>query len=187
MKCGRIRMLRSEIKLDQIRPHREYWRPLGNREWKLFYLIWKQVGGSKSVCAFYCLLAVVRLMNKTSFIQNKIRCQRCHLWQRIPFFCRISARLLPCKIGIWAKHLFLHLFICQNACFFWKFKKKFLWTGLLYIHLKYIVLLMSIDWSSSNQEIWAPLSARPWVAKQYFGYSLFTMLLTEWEGEGERL
>ena len=53
-------MLLLEIKLDQIRPRRDYWRQLGNHKWQLFYLISKQVGGSKSVCAFYRFDAVVQ-------------------------------------------------------------------------------------------------------------------------------
>ena len=61
-------MLLLEIKLDQIRPRRDYWRQLGNHKWQLFYLISKQVGGSKSVCAFYRFDAVVQLMNKISLI-----------------------------------------------------------------------------------------------------------------------
>ena len=61
-------MLLLEIKLDQIRPHRDYWRQLGNHNWQLFYFISKQVGGSKSVCGFYRFDAVVQLMNKISLI-----------------------------------------------------------------------------------------------------------------------
>ena len=61
-------MLLLEIELDQIRPRKDYWSPLGNHKLQLFYLIWKQVGGSKSVCAFYRFDAVVQLMNKISLI-----------------------------------------------------------------------------------------------------------------------
>ena len=44
MKCGisgRITVLLLEIELDQIWPSRDYWRPLGNSKWQLFYLIFK--------------------------------------------------------------------------------------------------------------------------------------------------
>ena len=30
-----------EIELNRIRPHREYWGPLGNHQWQLFYTLWK--------------------------------------------------------------------------------------------------------------------------------------------------
>ena len=38
-------MLLLEIELDQIRPLREYWGPLGNHQWQLFNLIWRWAGG----------------------------------------------------------------------------------------------------------------------------------------------
>ena len=51
------------------RTRKDYWRQLGNHKWQLFYLISKQVGGSKSVCAFYRFDALVQLMNKISFLK----------------------------------------------------------------------------------------------------------------------
>ena len=69
MKCGKIRMLWLDIKLDQIRPRREYWRLLGNHELQLFYFIWKF---KVSVCLLYRFLAVVQLMNKISFFKSDI-------------------------------------------------------------------------------------------------------------------
>ena len=47
----------------------QYWGPLGNHQWQLFNLIWKWVGGSKSVCVQFFLLLVVQLIKKISFIQ----------------------------------------------------------------------------------------------------------------------